>query len=151
MVVRRALVYDSDTVHFYLDGVRSTDESDHGDLVARATDVVIGQAGEGSDHEYFTGLIDEVKIFGARLNQSPCWSTMPLLVSLGQIGFSIESKFFLNNNCWAVTGRALAHEEVLEIFRSSIHGGGHCENSADLAHCDLATGDGNFDYCGTSL
>ena len=46
-----ALVYDSDTVHFYLDGQRTTDQADHGDIVARATDVVIGQAGTGSDHE----------------------------------------------------------------------------------------------------
>ena len=70
-------MYDSDTVHFYLDGVRSTDESDHGDLVARATDVVIGQAGEGSDHEYFTGIIDEVKLFGA-FKLVHLLSTMPL-------------------------------------------------------------------------
>jgi hypothetical protein len=94
-------------VHFYLDGIRSTDEDDHGDLVTRATDVVIGQAGEGTDGEYFTGLIDEVKVFG----------------------------------------RALGHEEVLEIFRSTIHGGGHCENGADLTHCDLSSGDGSFDFC----
>ena len=101
------LVYDSDTVHFYLDGTRSTDESDHGDILARATDVTIGQAGQGSDHEYFTGMIDEVKIFS----------------------------------------RALAHEEVLEIYRSTLHSGGHCENSATLAHCNVADGDGNYDFC----
>ena len=106
-----ALVYDSDTVHFYLDGQRTTDQQDHGDLVSRATDVVIGQAGQGSDHEYFTGMIDEVKIFS----------------------------------------RALGHEEVLEVFRSTIHNGGHCENGADHSHCDVSNGDGNFDFCeGTS-
>ena len=100
-----ALVYDSDTVHFYLDGQRTTDQQDHGDLVSHATDVVIGQAGQGSDHEYFTGMIDEVKIFS----------------------------------------RALGHEEVLEVFRSTIHNGGHCENGADHSHCDVSNGDGNFD------
>ena len=98
-----ALVYDSETVHFYLDGVRTTDEADHGDLVSQPTDLVIGQAGQGSNHEYFTGLIDEVKIFS----------------------------------------RALGHEEVLEIFRSTIHNGGHCENGAEHSHCD----GGVNDYC----
>ena len=102
-----ALVYDSDTVHFYLDGQRTTDQDDHGDMVSRATDVVIGQAGQGSDHEFFTGYIDEVKIFS----------------------------------------RALGHDEVLEIFRSTAHNGGHCENGADHSHCDILDGDGNFDYC----
>ena len=61
------LVYDSDTVHFYLDGRRTTDEADHGDIVTRNTDLFIGQAGTGSDHEYFTGLIDEVDLTVARL------------------------------------------------------------------------------------
>ena len=37
-------VYDSDTVHFYLDGSRTTDEADSGDIVPRNTDVFIGQA-----------------------------------------------------------------------------------------------------------
>jgi hypothetical protein len=46
-----ALVYDSDTVHFYLDGERSTDEADHGDIVTRDTDVFIGQvSGKGKTH-----------------------------------------------------------------------------------------------------
>ena len=53
---------------------------------------------------YFTGLIDEVKVYG----------------------------------------RALAHEEVLEIFRSTMHNGGHCENNAEHSHCDTAT---TYDYC----
>ena len=97
------LVYDSDTVTVYLDGERTTDEADHGDILTRNTDVFIGQAGTGSAAEYFTGLIDEVKIFG----------------------------------------RSLSHDEVLDIFRSTPHNGGHCENGADSSHC---TADG-FDYC----
>jgi hypothetical protein len=46
-----------------------------------------------------------------------------------------------------IFGRSLAHDEVLDIFRSTMHGGGHCENGAAHEHCDLSTGDGNFDYC----
>ena len=75
--------------------------------VTYATDLVIGQAGQGSDHEYFTGLIDEVKIYG----------------------------------------RALAHEEVLEIFRSTMHNGGHCENGAAHSHCQGGT---TYDFCDAS-
>ena len=105
-----ALVYDSDNVHFYLNGERTTAKKDHGDMVSRATDVVIGQAGQGTSHEFFTGKIDEVKIFS----------------------------------------RALAHREVLDIFRATPHGGGHCENQAKLSHCKTnvrKNHDGNFDYC----
>jgi hypothetical protein len=79
-------------------------------MVARPTDVVIGQAGQGTTREYFTGKIDEVKIFS----------------------------------------RALGHEEVLDIFRSTPHGGGHCENAATLAHCQTdvrKNHNGAFDYC----
>ena len=98
-----ALVYDGETVEFYLNGERSSDENDHGDIKAAANDVVIGQAGEGTTREYFTGLIDEVKIFS----------------------------------------RSLSHDEVLDIFRTTPHNGGHCENGAKHTHCNK---DGS-DYC----
>jgi hypothetical protein len=38
-----ALVYDSDSVFFFVDGKQTTAEADHGDVVARNTDVFIGQ------------------------------------------------------------------------------------------------------------
>jgi hypothetical protein len=34
-----------------------------GNILSRSTDVFIGQAGTGTSREYFTGLIDEVKIY----------------------------------------------------------------------------------------
>eukprot|EP01050_Picozoa_sp_SAG11_P014516 SAG11_NODE_1798_length_4246_cov_1.709670_3_plen_150_part_00 len=52
---------------FYLDGVASVSTPDRGPITVRPTDVFIGQAGDGTDHEYFTGLIDEIKIFSRAL------------------------------------------------------------------------------------
>jgi hypothetical protein len=39
--------------------------------------------------------------------------------------------------------RALSHVEVLDLYRSTPHNGGHCENGADFSHC---AADG-ADYC----
>ena len=44
--------------------------------------------------------------------------------------------------------RALGHEEVLDIFRTTPHNGGHCENSAGHSHCVADDGNGgNSDFC----
>jgi hypothetical protein len=59
-----AMVYDDAQLHFYVDGHAEAHASnDHGDMVVNDTPVVIGQAGPGSDHEFFEGLIDEVKLW----------------------------------------------------------------------------------------
>jgi hypothetical protein len=76
-------------------------------MIPRNTDVFIGQAGTGTSREYFTGMIDEVKIYS----------------------------------------RSLAHAEVLDIFRSTPHNGGHCENNAKHTHCKKE----GSDYCDAAM
>ena len=39
-------------------------------MLIRDTPLCIGQAGTGTDHEYFVGLIDEVKIFTRPLTEA---------------------------------------------------------------------------------
>jgi hypothetical protein len=65
-----ALVYDDSRLQFYLDGTPEAHASnDDGNMVVRDTPVVIGQAGPGTDHEYFYGLIDELKIWTRGLTE----------------------------------------------------------------------------------
>ena len=114
-----ALVYDSDTVHFYLDGERSTDQADHGDMVAKATDVFIGQAGTGSDHEVSkpTSRASKLCIHKAVCIYIHIYTTQSpnLLVCIQYFtGLIDEVKIY---------SRALGHDEVLEVFRSTVHNG----------------------------
>lgn len=66
-----ALIYDDSRIHFYLDGAPEPHATqDDGDMLIRDTPLFIGQAGTGTDHEYFVGLIDEVKIFTRPLTEA---------------------------------------------------------------------------------
>ena len=61
------IVYDGDDFIFYLDGVATVSTPDRGNIAVKPSDVFIGQPGDGSDHEYFIGLIDEVKLYSRAL------------------------------------------------------------------------------------
>nr|XP_054752753.1 uncharacterized protein LOC129258518 [Lytechinus pictus] len=61
-----AMTYDGSTLKYYLNGIIQTANNQNccnGPILTRNTPVTIGQAGQGMSHEYFYGLIDEVKIY----------------------------------------------------------------------------------------
>ena len=62
------MVYDGSTLHFYLDGVQYSSRADTGDMVVRPNDLVIGKAGEGQEHEWFIGMIDDVQLWSRVLS-----------------------------------------------------------------------------------
>lgn len=59
-------------LHYYLDGVNSGDvdgaNSDSGPLARKENNLRIGKAGPGHDREYFTGLVDQVRIYTRQIS-----------------------------------------------------------------------------------
>ncbi|XP_022086853.1 uncharacterized protein LOC110977226 [Acanthaster planci] len=66
------MTYNGSQLLFYLDNQLQSGDHDccHGDIISKNTPLTIGQAGVGMSHEYFVGLIDEVKIFSKALSAS---------------------------------------------------------------------------------
>ena len=52
-----SMVYDNNRLRFYLDGVAEPEQAnDSGELLVKDTPLVIGQAGPGTEKEFFVGL-----------------------------------------------------------------------------------------------
>lgn len=64
------MVYNGAELHFYLDGSPEDHAArDTGDLVVVDNPLFIGQAGTGTESEYFVGEIDEIKILTEAVEQ----------------------------------------------------------------------------------
>ena len=65
------MTYDGSTLRYYLNGQIQTATNPNccsGPIPTKNNPVTIGQAGVGTAHEYFYGLIDEIKIYGRVLS-----------------------------------------------------------------------------------
>ena len=68
------MVYNGKKIEFYLDSHLNFSESLHGEIVTKNSEVVIGQTKYGNNYGsydydgYFSGYINEVKLFKKALN-----------------------------------------------------------------------------------
>ncbi|NEP81232.1 MAG: LamG domain-containing protein [Okeania sp. SIO3B3] len=61
--------FDGKELLFYLDGnIQAGNSQVSGEIISKNTPVTIGQAGVGTDAEYFYGYIDEVRIYSRTLS-----------------------------------------------------------------------------------
>jgi hypothetical protein len=68
-----ALVYDGETVDFYLDGSSEANGKLAGNINVVSAPVIIGH---NENNEWYSGLLDEVAIFNAALNQNDIQTIM---------------------------------------------------------------------------
>jgi hypothetical protein len=68
-----ALVYDGKTVNYYLDGSSEVSDDLAGNIKQTADPVIMGH---NENNEWYSGLLDEVAIFNAALNQNDIQTIM---------------------------------------------------------------------------
>jgi len=65
------MTYDGSNFSFYLDAMaQSGGGNDSGEIIAKDTPLTIGQAGHGTNNEYFFGSIDDILVYNRALSES---------------------------------------------------------------------------------